>query len=295
MHKAGFVNIIGLPNAGKSSLTNALLGWNLNIVNKKPQTTRHRIHAIINGDDFQMVIGDTPGFIRSPEYAMQEAMNKSALSVTEDADILLMVHDVETPREESQKIFEQVKERSAVPCILILNKCDKLKPEEVLIQLKEWADLNITDHIFPVSALKGSNIKELKSFMANLLPEHPPFYPKDEVSDRNVRFFISEIIRNHILDQFHKEIPYSCQVIIEDYKSGNENEKTQIRATIFVMRNSQRQILIGRGGSAIKKLGMAARKDIETFLEEKVYLDLTVKIKENWRDDEDLLKKLGYQ
>jgi len=294
-HKAGFINIIGLPNAGKSTLTNALMGWELTIVNKKPQTTRHRIHAIINGEDFQMIVADTPGVIEKPEYAMQEAMNKSALSITDDADVILMVHDVQKPAKESLGLFKEIFIKADAPCIVVLNKTDLVTQEEVLQSLKFWSDQKIAEHVFPCSAEKDRNIEALKNLMVGYLPEHPPYFSKDDTSDRNIRFFVSEIIRNKIMDLYQREIPYSAQVEIEEYiQTTNPSEKTRIRATIFVLRNSQRQIMIGKNGSAIKRLGMASRKEIEEFIGEPIYLDLTIKLKDNWRDDEKALKRLGY-
>lgn len=294
-HKAGYINIIGLPNAGKSTLTNALMGWELSIVNRKPQTTRHRIHAIINGEDYQMIVADTPGYIEQPEYAMQEMMNKSALSITDDADVILMVHDIERPAKDSLELFKEVFIKADAPCIIVLNKTDLVDQSVVLSSLSFWSDQKISDHVFPCSAEKKSNIESLKKLMVEYLPEHPPYFSKDDTSDRNIRFFVSEIIRNKIMDQYQREVPYSAQVEIEEYKESQDpSEKTHIRAIIYVLRNSQRQIMIGKGGSAIKRLGMAARKEIEKFIGEPIYLDLTVKLKDNWRDDEKALKRLGY-
>ena len=255
-HKAGFINIIGLPNAGKSTLTNALIGWNLTVVNRKPQTTRHRIHAIINGPDHQIIIADTPGYIKNPEYAMQESMNKAALSVTDDADVILAVHDVTRPFEDSIDLFKEVFLHTDAPVIIVLNKVDLVSDEVVLKQIAQWSKENIAQHIFPLSAKEGTRATELIELVKGFLPEHPAYYDKEDSSDRDTRFFVSEIIRSEILTLYQKEIPYSVQVQITEYQERkSENEKTRISATIFVLRNSQRRILIGRQGSAIKKLG----------------------------------------
>ncbi|MDX1683600.1 MAG: GTPase Era [Saprospiraceae bacterium] len=294
-HRSGFVNIIGLPNAGKSTLTNALLGMQLNIINPKPQTTRHRIHAILNGEDHQIIIADTPGFIKDPEYSMQESMNQAALSVMEDADILLFMHDITSPRSESMELFDMVKKNYEGPIFLLLSKIDKVKDPEVIEEIEHWKDLEGITEIIPVSATNGYNLKKLLELILKAIPEHPPYYEKDYISDRSERFFVEEIIRNEILQQFSKEIPYSCEVVVNEFKEdGTSSGKTLIRAVIFVLRNSQRRILIGKGGQAIKQLGMNARKKIEKFTGSEVYLDLTVKIRENWRDSEKDLKKLGY-
>lgn len=294
-HKAGFVNIVGLPNAGKSTLTNALIRENLTITNSKPQTTRHRIHAILSDDDYQMVIADTPGYIDNPEYSMQEAMNKAALSVLEDADILLLVHDLTDSQSNSQKLLELIKKKYDGKIFLLLNKSDLCSKEEVLNAILAWKDLHKFEEIVPISASSGRNLSVLQELLIEHLPVHPPYYDKDEISDRSVRFFVSEIIRKKILELYHKEIPYSCDVVVTDYKTnGSSSGKTLISAVIYVMRNSQRQILIGHKGSSIKKLGQNARAEIEDFVQDNVFLDLTVKIRENWRDNEKDLKKLGY-
>lgn len=294
-HKAGFVNIIGLPNAGKSTLTNALLGMKLNITNPKPQTTRHRVHAIINDDLHQIIIADTPGFIESPEYAMQESMNFAALSVLEDADVLLFMHDIHSSRESSKALLEKVVEKYKGPIFLLLSKTDLCTPEMILDDIRFWQNFENIQEFIPISSETGQNITTLLDLIKKALPVHPPYYDKEDVSDKSMRFFVSEIIRNQILARYSKEIPYSCEVIVTEYKEkGTDSGKTLIRATIFVMRNSQRQILIGKQGRSIKELGMASRKDIEDFIQAGVYLDLTVKIRENWRNDEMDLKKLGY-
>ncbi len=294
-HKAGFVNIIGLPNAGKSTLTNALIQANLTITNSKPQTTRHRIHAILSEDEYQIILADTPGYIESPEYSMQESMNKAALSVLEDADILLFIHDVTGPRSTSLKFFELIKENFKGMIFLLLNKVDAGNSKSTLDEILAWKGVHDFAEIVPISALNGHNVEVLKNLIVDHLPEHPPYYEKDSISDRSERFFVSEIIRNNILQLYHKEVPYSCDVVVTDFKTGaTSSGKTLITAIIYVMRNSQRQILIGKNGQSIKLLGQKSRAEIEQFIDDSVYLDLTVKIRENWRNNEKDLKKLGY-
>lgn len=294
-HKAGFVNIIGLPNAGKSTLTNALMGMQLTIMNAKPQTTRHRIHAILNGEDYQAVIADTPGYIQAPEYAMQDVMNQAALSVLEDADILLFMHDITSSRAQSEELYDKVIEKYNGIIFLLLSKTDLVSPTSILEEIQHWQLKKGIHEFIPISSDKGTNVDTLMQLIIDRLPEHPPYYDKEYVSDRNERFFIGELIRNEILAQFSKEVPYSTEVVVSEFKDGGTaSGKTLIRATIFVLRNSQRQILIGKDGRSIKRLGMAARKAIEAFLGREVYLDLTIKIRENWRNNEKDLKKLGY-
>lgn len=294
-HKAGFVNIIGLPNAGKSTLTNALLGMQLTIINAKPQTTRHRIHAILNGDDYQIVIADTPGYIKDPEYAMQNAMNHAALSVLEDADLLLFMHDLTTSHQDSRELYDVIRDKYDGTIFLLLSKNDQVDQGVVLSELQYWQKVEGLDEYVPISSATGTNLDTLMDLIIQHLPQHPPYYDKEFVSDRNERFFVSEIIRNQILEQFSREIPYSTEVVVTEFKEhGADSGKTLISAVIYVLRNSQRQILIGKEGRAIKKLGMHARKQIEEFLGEKIYLDLTIKIRENWRNNEKDLKKLGY-
>ena len=294
-HKSGFVNIMGLPNVGKSTLLNALLGEKLSIINKKPQTTRHRIIAIANSEEYQIVFSDTPGIIETPNYQMQKAMNKFAFSALEDADILLYMVDVTDSKEIDEVLANKIKKLNC-PKFLILNKID-------LTDHKSLNDLsNTMVEKFPffkpvaISALEKAGTDELLQLIIKHLPEGPAYYPKDQFTVRSERFFVSEIIREKILDLYHQEIPYSCEVIINAYKEDNNREDNLVRITadIIVARKTHKSIIIGKEGSAIKNLGIAARKDIQEFLDRKVFLELYVKVKEKWRDDDRSLKSYGY-
>ena len=292
-HKAGFVNILGRPNVGKSTLLNALMGEKMVIVTSKPQTTRHRILGIFNEDDFQIVFSDTPGIISDPAYSMQKSLNRFAFSTLEDADLLLIMTDPYDPLDDS--FFEQVKNINQLQCVkfFILNKIDQCEGDRAMEITSWWKEKLVYDKEFMISALNEEGTGELMEAIVEHLPVHPPFYPKDQLSDRPERFFISEIIREEIFLQYKKEIPYSCEVEILSFKE--EEKITRISAMIHVSRNSQKPILIGRKGSAIKQLGIESRKKIETFLDTKVYLELSVKVKKNWRNDERMLKYFGYQ
>lgn len=295
MHKSGFVNIIGKPNVGKSTLLNALIGEKLSIITNKPQTTRHRILAIINEDDYQIVFSDTPGMIDDPHYKMQDAMNKFAYSAFEDADVLIYMADVtETPAAEEALL--QRLSKSEMPKILILNKIDISNQEQVAQVTEWWSERVEFDHICALSAMEKVGVESLLSLIVSLLSEGPAFYPKDQFTDRSQRFFVSEIIREKILERYHQEIPYSCEVNVNEFKEGTAKGAPIVRimADIIVNRKTQKSIIIGKQGSAIKALGMAARKSIEEFLESRVHLELYVKVKEKWRDDDNTLKSYGY-
>lgn len=297
MHKSGFVNIIGRPNVGKSTLMNALIGERMSIITSKPQTTRHRIIGILSGEDFQIVFSDTPGLIESPAYKMQEAMNRFVRSTFEDADLMLFVTDVEETYPDDHQIFRQLQSIEA-PLFLVINKTDLAGPEKIALLIRKWNDRIPFKETIPIAALHHSNTDKLLELIMKYLPEGPAYYPKDQLTDRPERFFISEIIRENILELYHQEIPYSCEVAVESFK---ETETTRgeplvrISATIYVSRRTQKAILIGKNGEAIKQLGSEARKDIETFIEKKVFLELHVKVRDNWRDDENMLKRFGYQ
>ena len=296
MHKSGFVNIIGRPNVGKSTLMNALVGERMSIITNKPQTTRHRIIGILSGDDFQVVFSDTPGFVRKPTYKMHDAMNAFVKETFEDADIMLFVTEPSEAFDAEDPIIERLN-KVHYPKFLVLNKSDKF--ERVVMdayeqQLKQLVDFQ---KVIRISALRKENTEGLLSIVKETLPEGPAYYPKDQLTDRPERFFCAEIIREKILLNYREEIPYACEVVIEDFKETetNKGEKlARINATIFVSRDNQKMILIGKNGAAMKKLGMDARKDMETFLESKVFLEMTVKVRENWRDDDKMLKHFGY-
>ncbi len=297
MHKSGFINIIGRPNVGKSTLMNALVGERMSIITAKPQTTRHRIIGILSGDDFQMVFSDTPGLIDRPAYRMQHAMNAFVRSTFEDADLMLLVTEPAEKYPEEDPLLESLK-KMTIPRFLIINKIDLLQPEQLEALILEWKNKLPFDEIVPVSALRHTNTQELLQRILHYLPEGPEYYPKDQLTDRPERFFISEIIREKILLLYHQEIPYSVDVAIESFK---EDETTRdglplvkISAIIYVARKTQKPILIGKNGESIKKLGTESRLAIEAFLEKKVFLELHVKVKENWRDDESTLRRLGY-
>ncbi len=295
-HKSGFVNIIGRPNVGKSTLMNALVGERMSIITNKPQTTRHRIIGIVSEENYQIVFSDTPGLIRDPAYKMQESMNNFAHSAFEDADLMLFVTDIKEKYDEDDPLLERLKKVEA-PFFLVLNKTDLIPAQQTLELLQAWNQRLQFAEQLPISALQKKGTDVLLDRILEYLPDGPAYYPKDQLTDRPERFFVAEIIREKILLNFQQEIPYFTEVIIESFKEGKTKsgeDLIRISAIIFVGRRTQKAILIGKGGSAIKKLGSEARKDIETWLEQKVFLELHVKIKENWRDDDQQLKHLGY-
>lgn len=289
-HKAGFVNIIGYPNVGKSTLMNALVGEKLSIITSKAQTTRHRIMGIVNGEDFQIVYSDTPGIIRNPAYKMHDFMNNYIESALTDADIILLMTEPGQPFEE-EGIIDKLKQ-STVPVLVLINKIDLSDQEKVVGEIEKWGRLLPGAEIVPTSALNAFNIPKVFDLIIDKLPESPPYFPKDELTDRSVRFFVSEIIREKILKNYKKEIPYSVEVAVDSYKE--EPKIDRIAATIFVSRNTQKGIILGHHGQAIKRVGTQARKDIEEFVEKKVFLELTVKVNKEWRNNENILKRFGY-
>ena len=288
-HKSGFVNILGLPNAGKSTLMNALVGEKLSIITSKAQTTRHRIMGIVNGEDFQIVYSDTPGIVK-PHYKLHESMMKFVYSALEDADIFLLV--TEKSNEELQDDFIAKLNESGKPVIIAVNKVDLQTQEEAMEYVKYWKKKMPGAEVIPVSALHRFNLDRVFDSLLEKLPASPPYYPKDELTDKSMRFFVSEIIREKILLYYKQEIPYSAEVTVDEYKE--KENITYIEATIYVSRDTQKAIIIGHQGKSIKGLGMAARKDIEEFIEGKVYLDLRVKVSKDWRDDSQQLKRFGY-
>lgn len=296
MHKSGFVNILGRPNAGKSTLLNALLGEKMVIVSPKPQTTRHRILGILNSDDYQIVFSDTPGMIDKPAYKMQEAMSSFIHQTFEDADVLIYLVTPEEKPEDHKDFLARIAFVN-VPKLLVLNKIDLIDAEKVAALLDTYDKTNLFHKYLAISAKEQKGIDALLKVIINALPEGPEYFPKDQLTDRPERFFVSEIIREKILELYHQEIPYSCEVGIDEYKEGEgrEGDVTKIRATIYVNRKTQKPIIIGKGGESIKKLGIAARTSIEKFIGTRVHLELFVKIRENWRDDERALKEFGYR
>jgi len=289
MHKAGFVSIIGKPNVGKSTLLNSLLGENLSIVTHKAQTTRHRIKGIYNDDNHQVVFSDTPGMIE-PNYLMQEKMMGFVSASLEDADLVLFVTEAgeNQVHSESLEILRSIK----VPLIIVINKAD-ISSQEVIQKQADWLKENLKPMaIVPASALKKFNTAPLLELIKETLPESPPYFDKDELSDLNERFFVSEMIREQIFIHYKQEIPYSSEVAVDSFQE--KNGILHISATIFVERDSQKAIIIGRMGESIKRVGTEARKQIQKFLGKKVHLVLLVKVEKDWRKDENLLKRFGY-
>ncbi|GAB1472917.1 GTPase Era [Bacteroidota bacterium] len=290
IHRSGFVNIIGNPNVGKSTLMNALVGERLSIVTSKAQTTRHRIMGIVNGDDYQIVYSDTPGILK-PNYKLQESMMSFVKSAISDADIVLYVTDVVEKRTKNMEYLDKLNNMN-IPVLLAINKIDLTNQEELEQIYSHWRELIPKAEIFPISAKEKFNLNPLFERVVQLLPESPAWYDKDVFTDRNLRFFASEIIREKILISYGKEIPYCTEVVIDSFK---ENDNIwNIDAVIYVMRDSQKGILIGKGGSSLKKVGTLARKDMESFFEKKVFLQIFVKVNPDWREDNKKLKQFGY-
>ena len=289
-HKAGFVNIIGNPNVGKSTIMNALVGEKLSIITQKMQTTRHRIKGIVSGDDFQIVYSDTPGILK-PNYKLQETMMKFVDSALIDADIILFVTDVIEKTDKNPEYIEKVR-NSNVPAIVLINKIDLSNQPDVVRLYEHWATTFPGADVFPVSAQEKFNIEPVFNRILELLPENPPFFPKDELTDRNERFFLQEIIREKILLSYEKEIPYSVEVEVEEFKESVK--LINIRAVIHVLRESQKGIIIGHQGKMLKKIGTEARADAEEFFGKKIFLELYVKVAKDWREKDKQLKKFGY-
>lgn len=295
-HQSGFVNIIGRPNVGKSTLMNALMGERMSIITNKPQTTRHRIIGILSDDHYQIVFSDTPGLIDRPSYKMQQAMNRAVQSTFEDGDVMLLVIDPKEKYGEDDPLIQKLR-KTETPVVVIINKIDLIPKEELGRLMSEWETLLPSAEKIGISALKKLHTEELLQKILSHLPEGPEYYPKDQLTDRAERFFVSEIIREKVLEIYQQEIPYSVEVIVTSFKEGNTTQGdaiVRIEALLFVSRKSQKPIVIGKDGQMIKKLGTESRKAIETFLEQKVHLDLRVKVRENWRDDETLLRQFGY-
>ena len=288
-HRAGFVNIIGNPNVGKSTLMNQLVGEKVSIMTSKAQTTRHRIKGIVNGDDFQIVYSDLPGVL-DPAYMMQKYMMKFVTDSLQDADIILYLIECGETRY-NEELVEKIN-KMGIPVVFIINKTDKYTEEQFAESKNHWQTILPTADVFAISALKGINIEPVRNRIIELLPECPPYFPKDALTDRPMRFFVSELIREQILLQYKKEIPYSVEVVVESYKE--EPDLIRIAATLYVERTTQKAIIIGSKGSAIKKLGTDARMSIEDFLQKHVFLDLSVKVLKDWRNNELQMKRFGY-
>jgi GTP-binding protein Era len=290
MHKAGFVNIIGAPNVGKSTLMNVLVGERLSIITSKAQTTRHRILGIVNDAEYQMIFSDTPGII-DPAYKMHEGMMTFVNMAISDADVLLVMVEAQEKEFKDPHILEKVTSTDT-PVILIINKIDEIAQELLEEKVKFWSEIVPNAKVFPVSALHNFNVDQVVMEIKAALPESPPFYDKDALTDKPEKFFVSEIIREKILLNYKKEIPYSCEVEIEEFKE--EAHIIRMRAVIMVIRDSQKGIIIGHQGKALKKVGTEARIDIEKFFDKKVFLELYVKVNKDWRNNEIQLKRFGY-
>ncbi|MBK8556662.1 MAG: GTPase Era [Lewinellaceae bacterium] len=294
--RSGFVNIIGKPNVGKSTLMNALVGERMSIITHKPQTTRHRIIGILSGEHYQIVFSDTPGYVRDPAYKMHRAMNRFVEGTLEDADLMVAVVDLTDALEEDHPVLE-VLQKVTAPIFLVLNKTDLVNEHQALEADAWWSARIKTSGVARISALNEEHAEQLLQLIVAALPEGPPYYPPEQLTDRPERFFVTEIIREKILLQYADEIPYACEVgieMFEETKTTKGEPLAKIYAYIYVLRDTQKAIVLGKNGSAIKKLGTEARKDIEKFLDSKVFLDLTVKVRKNWRDDDKALQRFGY-
>lgn len=291
MHRAGFVNIVGNPNVGKSTLSNLLVGERLSIITSKAQTTRHRIMGIVNGEDYQIVFSDTPGVLK-PKFKLQESMLEYSKGALTDADVLLYVTDVIETVDKNKDFLDKVA-KEKIPILLVINKIDLLSGQDDLVKLvDQWHALLPTAEIYPTSAKENFNVDQIMKRIIELLPENPPYFGKDALTDRSSRFFVTEIIREKILLNYDKEVPYATQVIVEKF---DEQEKDlHIMAVIYVERDSQKGIIIGHKGNKLKRVGIEARKDIEKFFEKHVYLQLYVKVEKDWRNQEAKLKAFGY-
>lgn len=288
-HKAGFVSIVGKPNVGKSTLMNQLVGEKLSIITSKAQTTRHRIMGIISGDDFQVVYSDTPGIL-TPKYELQKSMMRFVSSSLEDADILLFVTDL-YEKYDNDEMIDRIR-NADVPVLLVLNKIDLAKGSQAQDKLKYWEEIIKPEKSIMISALQGLGIADLFNTILEMLPEHPPYFPKDQLTDKPERFFVSEIVREKIFKNYKKEVPYSCEVVTTEF---TEDEKIiRIRVVINVDRKSQRAILLGHKGERIKKVGIEARKDLEEFFGKQVYLEQYIAVEPDWRKKANKLKRFGY-
>ena len=289
-HKAGFVNIIGNPNVGKSTLMNAFVGEKLSIITSKAQTTRHRILGIVNGDDFQVLFSDTPGIIK-PAYELQESMMGFVKSAFEDADVLLYMVEIGEKELKDESFFNKIK-NSKIPVLLLLNKIDRSNQEQLEEQVRLWSEKVPNAEIIPISALEGFQVQEVFNRIIELLPESPPFYPKDQLTDKPERFFINETIREKILLHYKKEIPYAVEIETEEFLE--DDDIIRVRSVIMVERETQKGIIIGHKGSALKRVGIEARKDLEGFFGKQIHLQLYVKVNKNWRSNQNQLKRFGY-
>jgi len=289
-HKAGFVNIVGKPNVGKSTLMNVLIGERLSIISSKAQTTRHRIMGIINDEDFQVVFSDTPGMLK-PKYELHKSMMSFVNMSLEDADVILFVTDLFETDEEIEDVIEKIN-KSGVPVLLVINKVDLSKEGQLEEVTAYWTQRIQSSTVIPISATEGFNTERILQEILDRLPVHPPFYDKDELTDRPEKFFASEIIREKIFNNYKKEIPYSTEVSIADF--FEEEKIIRIRAEIFVERSSQKGIIIGNKGAALKRVGIQSREELERFFGKQVFLETHVKVEDNWRKNKNKLRRFGY-
>lgn len=289
-HRAGFVNIIGNPNVGKSTLMNAFVGERLSIITSKAQTTRHRILGIVNGDDFQMILSDTPGIIK-PAYELQSSMMDFVKTAFEDADVLIYMVEVGEKELKDEKFFKKL-EHTTIPLLILLNKIDRSDQENVEQFVTYWSEKLPNAEIYPISALNNFNVKEVFDRIVELLPESPPFYPKEALTDKPERFFVNEIIREKILLNYQKEIPYSVEIETEEFKE--EEDIIRIKAVIMVERDSQKGIIIGHKGASLKKVGIQSREEMEKFFGKQVHIEMFVKVNKDWRNNAYQLRRFGY-
>ena len=289
-HKAGFVNIVGKPNVGKSTLMNALVGERLSIITSKAQTTRHRIMGIVNGDDFQIVYSDTPGMVK-PQYELHQAMMRFVDVALEDADVILFVTDLYEKYEDDAHVQKLM--RSEVPVILVMNKIDLAKGSQALDKMTYWQEIVKPQESIMVSALEGLNVEAVLQAILQRLPEHPPYFDKDQITDKPERFFAAEIVREKIFLNYKQEVPYSSEVVVSEFKE--DEDIIRMRCEIYVERKSQKGILIGKGGAGLKKVGIQARADLEKFFGKQVHLEQHVKVVPNWRREHRKLQNFGYR
>tara|TARA_B100000579_G_C22676202_1_gene778061 strand:- start:12 stop:902 length:891 start_codon:yes stop_codon:yes gene_type:complete len=290
-HKSGYISIVGNPNVGKSTLVNNLMGKDLSITTPKAQTTRHRIIGLINGENYQLVLSDTPGIIK-PAYEMQNSMMDFVKESLIDADVLLYMTSIEEKKIKDEALLSRIK-KSKTPILVLINKIDTSSQAELEVAVQEWCTVFPNAKVIPISALTGFFVPELLQILIDLLPESPPYFPKDQLSDKPERFFVNETIRKSILEHYDKEIPYAVEIVTESFKE--EEKIIRIRAVILVERETQKGIIIGHKGEQLKKVGIRARKDLASFFGKKIHVDLFVKVQKNWRSNPQQLKRFGYQ
>ena len=291
MHKSGFINIIGNPNVGKSTLMNCFMGEKFSIITSKAQTTRHRILGIVNGDDFQLVFSDTPGILK-PLYELQDSMMDFVKNALEDADILIYMIEIGEKSIKNSDVHKKIL-NAKVPTFILLNKIDLSNQKDLEVQVNYWTELYPKSFIYPISALNNFNISQVLTHLTELIPESPPYFPKDQLTDKPEHFFVNEILREKILLYYNKEIPYSVEVVTEEFKENDDIIK--IKSIIYVERDSQKGIIIGHKGNALKKIGTKARQGLEIFFGKKIFIELNVKVSKNWRSNSKVLKKFGYK